>query len=243
MQKQARFYVQQKDVFRDRFLINDKDVCNYLRQVIRVEVGAKVVLFDGQGYEYESEIRFLSKEQVSGVVLEKRVVEEPWPYVVLAQALPKAGKADDIIRMNTEVGVRGFVFFKSEYSIPGLESYDDKKLERFKRVIAEASRQSERAFLPQISSAQTFVEILKTDVDVKILLHSREVEGSLSLKDIKIKHPKAESFLVAVGPEGGFSAAEIEQAKKAGFEIGYLTAPILRTETAGVVACGYLIQV
>lgn len=236
-----RFYAEQKDIFRERFLINSQNVCNHLRQVLRVEKGSKVILFDGNGYEYDAEIRFLSKEQVSGVVLEKREIGEDWPYVILAQALPKAGKADDIVRMNTEIGVREFKFFKSEYSIPQKEDYAFAKLDRLNRVIEEAGRQSERGYLPLMDKAITFDEILQTEANVKILMHSRDVKGSVSLRDIKSKNPKAKTFLLAIGPEGGFSPTEIEKAQKADFYIGYLNSPILRTETAGIVASGYLI--
>jgi len=241
MSQIARFYTEPKTIFRDRFLINDPAVCVHLRQVLRIGKGSAIILFDGQGYEYDAEIRFLTKEQVSGVILNKRNIFENWPYVIVAQALPKAGKADEIVRMNTEVGVKEFIFLESEYSIPKKESYDAKKIERLQRVVAEAGRQSERGFLPQINPVLNFSDFLDIKAEVKILLHSRSVEDSKSLKAIQDANPKAKSFLLAVGPEGGFSKTEIEQAKAHDFYIGYMDTPILRTETAGVVAAGYLI--
>jgi 16S rRNA (uracil1498-N3)-methyltransferase len=241
MSQTARFFTEPKTIFRERFLINDPAVCKHLRQVLRIGKGSKIILFDGQGYEYEAEIRFLTKEQVSGVILAKRDIFENWPHVILAQALPKAGKADEIVRMNTEVGVKEFIFFKSEYSVPQKSSYDAKKIERLQRVIAEAGRQSERGFLPKVNPIFDFAEFLDIKADVKIILHSRNTEGSVSLSTIQAKNKKAESFLLAVGPEGGFSKIEIEQAKAHGFYIAYMDTPILRTETAGVVAAGYLI--
>ena len=241
MAQTARFFTEPKTIFRDRFLLNDPAVCRHLRQILRIKKGQQIVLFDGQGYEYDAEIRFLTKEQVSGVILNKKNVFENWPHVILAQALPKAGKADEIVRMNTEVGVKEFVFFKSEYSVPKKDSYDEKKLERLGRVIAEAGRQSERSFLPIVNPVIDFDELMDMDVEVKIILNSRNVDGSIPLNEVHLKNKQAKSFLLLVGPEGGFSKTEIEQAKVHNFNIAYLNTPILRTETAGVVAAGYLI--
>jgi len=241
MSQLPRFYVEQKEVFRDRFLITSPDVCKHLRQILRIGKGARIVLFDGQGNEYEGEIRYLDKSQVSGIVDKKWVLTENWPNIILAQALPKAGKADDIVRMNTEAGVREFVFFKSEYSIPPKESYDQKKVERLQRVANEAGRQSERGYLPSIGPAISFDELLEAEIDLKLMLHSRNVEGAMSLTQIRAAFPNPASILVAIGPEGGFSPIEVSQAQEKGFKIVYLNTPILRTETAGLLAAGYLV--
>jgi len=243
----VRFHVEQKDVFRDRFLISDEAVCNHLRQVLRIGKGKKIELFDGQGNLYVGEIRYLDKKQVSGMVISHEKLIEPYPYVILGQAFPKAGKADEIVRMNTEVGVSEFVFFKSEYSIPQIESYDYKKIDRLNRVVIEAVRQSERVIVPQINPACDFKDILKMKADVKVMLHPR-LEGGISISDLKVminkKNRKADvqkKILVLIGPEGGFSPAEVEKAKESGFVMLKLNMPILRTETAGVVVSGIII--
>lgn len=238
----ARFYVNPKNLFQDKFLISDENLCNYLRQVLRINKGAVVELFDGKGGEYKAEIRFLDKAQVSGVILEKKIYEEEYPYVMLAQAFPKAGKADEIVRMNTEVGVSEFLFFKSEYSVPMLESYDEKKIERLERVAIEAARQSERKVLPTISKSCTFDEMLKTEADIKLLLHSRGIEGTIDISEVKKLIKKGKTVVLAIGPEGGFSPAELAKATKAGFKLIHLKLPVMRTETAGVVVSSILIS-
>jgi len=246
-----RFYIDPKNVFRDRFVISDENICNHLRQVLRVRKGSSMDLFDGTGYEYKAEIGYMDKKQVSGVILEKVKIEEPYPYIILAQAFPKAGKADEIVRMNTEVGVSEFIFFKSEYSVPPVDSYDEKKLERLRRVVIEAARQSERSIMPKINTLASLDEVFKVKADIKLLLHSRDAEGVKSINKvigmdgIKLKGKKT---LVIIGPEGGFSPKELEKANskanaKAGAKITlvHLPLPIMRTETAGVVLSGVLI--
>ena len=237
----ARFYVNPKSLFQNKFLITDRNLCNHLRQVLRISKGAVVELFDGTGYEYKAEIRFLDKEQVSGVILEKKSSEEEYPYIILAQAFPKAGKADEIVRMNTEVGVSEFLFFKSEYSVPQLGSYDDKKIDWMQRVAIEAARQSERGILPKIRQADTFDEMMNVKADVKLMLHSRSDGTTLDIGEAKKLFGKGKTVLIAIGPEGGFSPAEIGKATKAGFKIVHMNLPIMRTETAGVVISSYLI--
>lgn len=237
-----RFYIEPKNVFHGKFLITDDNVCNHLRQVLRIDKGAVIELFDGIGNQYKAEIKYLDKKQVSGLILEKTSIEEPWPYLVLAQALPRAGKADEIVRMNTEAGVSEFVFYKSEYSVPPLESYDVKKIERLQRVAIEAARQSERALMPKIRAVMKFEEILNNECDNKFILHSREVEGAISIKEIDKEALKGKTSIILIGPEGGFSPKEIEKAKSKGFTIIHLPLPILRTETAGVVAASQLLM-
>jgi 16S rRNA (uracil1498-N3)-methyltransferase len=237
-----RFYLAKQNIIRQRFFINDADICHQLRQIWRKDTGAAIILFDGEGSEYEAEIRFLTKEQVSGVIVKQKPMIEEWPYIVLAQAMPKAGKADSIVRMCTEVGVRGFVFFESEYSIPKIKNYDQQKIERLERVAIEAGRQSERGFLPIINKPMSFAEVMKTEASIKIMLHSRTHESSESILSIAKKLTANDTVLLVVGPEGGFSPKEVEFAVKNKTKIGYLNMPILRTETAGVVASGILVS-
>ena len=79
---------------------------------------------------------------------------------------------------------------------------------------------------------------MSADLEKKYLLHSREVEGSMDLKGLVNEDDTA---LIVIGPEGGFSESEVKKAKESGLEIVYLNTPILRTETAGIVASTILL--
>jgi 16S rRNA (uracil1498-N3)-methyltransferase len=106
----------------------------------------------------------------------------------------------------------------------------------------EALRQSEGKITPKITGPFVFEEITNLEgYDIKILLHSRDVEGSINLLDIKKELNTTSKILMIIGPEGGFSPKEVKLAKKNGCKIGYLNLPILRTETAGVVANSFLL--
>lgn len=214
-----------------------------MRKVLRMKKGDKITLFDGQGNEYQAEIEFLTKDKVEGNITsrEKKELEETRTFV-LGQGLPRAGKLDDIIRMNTEVGVSGFVLFASDYSQVKVGDYSDSKIERLARVAEEAARQSERPTVPLLEGPMDFSDALVRQEQIKLILHSRDVEGSQDINEIKATLKPDDSIIILVGPEGGFSDVELAAAKENGFITVHMNLPILRTETAGIAASAILLS-
>jgi len=238
-----RFYISKSQIKRKRFLLEDERIVRHICLVLRLKKGDKIILFDGKGGEYQATLGFLSRKQVAGIIETEKFVESDANIkITLAQSLPRAGKLDDVIRMNTEVGVQDFILFESEYSVAKTESVNEQKLQRLTKVALEAIRQSEGSIVPEIKGAISFQELLgKTGFDSKILLHSRMIEGSQNLINIKNKVKSDSKILIIIGPEGGFSPKEITLAQKNGCQITHLNLPILRTETAGVVVSSYLL--
>jgi 16S rRNA (uracil1498-N3)-methyltransferase len=243
MKQLPRFFITKSAIKRKRFLIEDALTARHMRLVLRLKKGARIVLFDGEGGEYNATLGFLSLTQAAGVVdevLESKQTSKP--AVFLAQALPRAGKMDGIVRMNTELGVQGFVLFDSEYSVAKKEAYSPEKMKRLQRVTIEALRQSEGAIMPDLYGPMGFSEALDFKADHKFLLHSRMTQGVADLYQLKKKVKPGEIVLVFIGPEGGFSPAELELAAKKGAQLVYLDLPVLRTETAGVVVDAILLS-
>ncbi len=237
MQQLPRFFVYKGAIKRKRFLIEDSQTINHMRVVLRLNKGDKIELFDGEGREYIASIGFLTKTQAAGIVeTEKDQSEYTKPAVFLAQALPRSGKLDTIVRMNTELGVQGFVLFDSEYAVVKKETYTKTKMLRLQRVAVEAVRQAEAKILPDFYGPMSFVEALDFKADYKLLLHSREVASAKNLLELKSEIKAGSLVLVFIGPEGGFSPTEVDLAVSKGAQVCYLDLPILRTETAGVVA-------
>ena len=77
---------------------------------------------------------------------------------------------------------------------------------------------------------------------MKLVLHSRNIPGAKSLKTIVNTIKPEQTVIIFIGPEGGFSPAELKVAAVKGAEFVYLDLPVLRTETAGVVASGILLS-
>ena len=228
---------------RDRYYLRDDRLLKHARKVLRIEKGDKVILFDGNGISYMSEVELLSKEVMVAKVIEKMIEDKPErPEITLAQGLPKAGKIDTILRMNTEVGVRKFVLFESDYSVVKVKHYDERKMLRLGKVVQEASRQSVNNFIPEIAPASSFEELLNLKTDYKLILHTdSEVNKSIDIKSIKERIKPEDQILICIGPEGGFSDHEIQRATEKGFQLVKLDLPVLRTETAGLVACSFLL--
>ncbi|MCA9382959.1 16S rRNA (uracil(1498)-N(3))-methyltransferase [Candidatus Dojkabacteria bacterium] len=237
-----RFFIDPENISGEYFQILDTKVIKYMRSILRLNSGDQIALFDGSGFEYVAEINKITKTLVTGKISEEREIVEDWPKLMLAQALPKGNKLDDIVRMNTEIGVHEFRLFSSEYSVVKLADFRDKKLERLGRLITDASRQSERAHIPSLYAPVELSEIFQIEADMKLILHSRETTNTEDIKAIKDKLNIETSILVVIGPEGGFSEREVNLAIDNGFIAVNLKLPILRTETAGVAVSSILLS-
>jgi len=243
MKSLPRFFLSDYEYAKGKYYLGDERMLKHARKVLRITKGDKVILFDGQGTSYLSEVELLSKEVMITKVLEKVVEEIPdRPHIILAQGLPKAGKIETILRTNTELGVRSFVLFESDYSVVKVKHYDEKKLQRLEKVVQEASRQSVNNFIPEVAPAMRFSELLDLEADYKLILHTDSLgSASIDVKVIKEKIKIDDEILVCIGPEGGFSENEIQEAIDHGFQLVKLNLPVLRTETAGMVVSSFLL--
>ncbi|MBD3280047.1 RsmE family RNA methyltransferase [Candidatus Dojkabacteria bacterium] len=247
-----RFFIAKEKIFNDKFALEDPQAVKKIRKVLRLGRKDRILLLDNSKVEYIAEIEKPTKDAIKGIILEKRELvdlDKPRFEITLAQALPKASKMDDIIRMNTELGVHAFIPFESEYSVIKLDKFNPKKLARWRKIAKSASEQSERKQIPMIQEPASFQEIidsrLSSTFENKILLHSRKIPGSRDVRMIKKSLlnmiDQQNSVLIAVGPEGGFSENEIALAREDDWQVAWMDLPVLRTQTAGVVACGYLL--
>ncbi|MBN1916145.1 16S rRNA (uracil(1498)-N(3))-methyltransferase [Candidatus Dojkabacteria bacterium] len=238
-----RFFVEKRNIFPGKVLLEDSESIHKIRQVLRLNIGDKITLFDGEGGEYSGEIMTLQKAGIM-VKIGSRLKNERTDkqYLTLGQALTRSTKIDNVVRMNTEAGVKEFVFFEADYGVVKLKDFNENKIERWRKITQEACRQSERADIPNINFSVSFGEVIGIEADLKIILHCRNIEGSADLKNLRKKIKSDSRILILVGPEGGFSKEELKKAKAKGFIFGFLNLPILRTETAGIVASSILLS-
>lgn len=237
-----RFYFSDAEFAKGKYYLHDAEIIRHARKVLRLAKGDKIELFDGKGTVYITEIDLLSKDLLIVTLLEEKTVEERGGVKIsLAQGLPKLGKVDDILRMNTEIGVEEFVLFESDHSVVKIKDYHEGKLLRLNKIVREAARQSHNDFLPTILGPVDFESVLKKPADVKVLLHPSESDQTSQLSEVKKLLKGDERITICIGPEGGFSPREIESAKSNGFQVVNLDLPILRTETAGLVVASFLL--
>lgn len=243
-----RIFLDPRNINRTGFEIYDAETIHYAMHILRLKNKSKIEMFDGLGNVYEAVINILTREVMAGSLLTTTVVTEPWKFLILAQSLPRAGKLGEIIRMNTEVGVSEFVLFESEYSVTKLSSWNGEKESRLQRKAIEASKQCGRPLVPPVHAPITYEEMIKLKVDLKIVMHTKEVKGAVNLTELAAnkdqyfaKDNNDPTIMLIIGPEGGFSPSELTLAQEHHAVIAYLNLPIMRTETAGVVASGIML--
>ncbi len=231
-----------------RFMINSRSVCdgtasfdggiyNHIVRVLRLGTGDAVQLVDETGLLYSGTVNEISKERVgvkilSAVLPVKSNVDAP--QITICQALPKGDKIDLILQKGTELGAHNFRLFGGERSVARIrDGQQVGKLERWRRIVAEAARQCGRPDIPEVTWYRTAVEVT-SDISHELRLILWEGEKNQSLKDSLSDRGKPSSVIVAIGPEGGFDPLEVGQFSRHGFQPVSLGARILRTETASI---------
>ncbi len=211
-------------------LVLDAEALAHAR-VLRLGPGDELELFDGRGRRQRVRVGALDRRGGECVALEPPEQVAAGPRVVLVQSQPKGAKLDDIVRMTTEIGVGAIHVALSERCVARSEgARADPKAERWRRIAREAARQSERCYVPEIVPPAPLAEVLARAPEGAFKAALVERSGVSLPRDIR-----ASELWLAVGPEGGFSAADRAHLTRSGFLSVGLGSAILRTETAAVV--------
>ncbi len=209
-----------------------KEVSHHIKTVLRFAVGTEIVLGDGLGCCCRCSIVSFSSNAIAVFVEQQWFAAETALPLELLQGLPTGDKFDLVLQKNTELGVSVFqplVTQRSQFAVPANKI--GKKLERWQRIVNEAARQSERAWLPQVVAPLSLpVAVAKCEAALKLMLWE---QGTQPLREV-LPMQRPQSVAVLVGPEGGLSTTEAEIAQEHGFVPVTIGPRILRTETAGV---------
>lgn len=184
--------------------------------------------------------RSVKAKEVQGEVIasEKFDVESPLA-VHLGLALTKGNKFDATLRKSVELGVRSVTPLTTERCVVKTHQ-TGKKTERWQKIAEESSKQCGRSHIPLVAEDIETLEIFcrnNKDRDLKLVFW--EMEGNNTLKNLKLDQAP-HSVAVLIGPEGGFSSAEIDKTREYGFQAVGLGPRILRAETAPVVVLSLL---
>ncbi|MDH4227128.1 MAG: 16S rRNA (uracil(1498)-N(3))-methyltransferase [Deltaproteobacteria bacterium] len=206
----------------------------HLRDVLRLEPGDAVVLFDGKGLEAEGAIKSIGKAAaLIDVTKINNVVRPDRISITLLQALTKGDVPEFVVEKATELGAARVVFFAARRSVITLdEENKKKKLEKFRKTTIAAAKQCERTRLVDIE-IKSFEEALKEAAELKVLFY--EDSTDMVLKNV-LRERSYKSLSLLIGPEGGFEKEEVEAAKAAGFKVISLGTRVLRADTASVAA-------
>ena len=214
------------------------DTVRSLKSVLRLGPGDEVLFFDGTGWEYRAVIeRIESRKGAARIVARQRVPLEIPVRITLAQALPKGDKMEFIVQKATELGAARVIPFRSSRTIPRrTEERAAKRLERWRRIAAEAAEQCGRGDVPEIAATVSYAEALgmARPESVKVFFWESETERSVR-EILKTEEARsAKEFFLVVGPEGGLSGEEAQTAREAGFLTASLGRLVLRVETAAL---------
>ncbi|HMP07554.1 MAG TPA: RsmE family RNA methyltransferase [Lacipirellulaceae bacterium] len=196
---------------------------HHLLHVLRATPGMRVVLLDGSGDEFDAEVVACRRSSVELAIHGRRTVDREFrPPVTLGVALPKGDRQRWIVEKAVELGVARLVPLVTQRSAAG-----DRPGDKLSRYVIEASKQCGRNRLMEIADPCDWADWLATGVDGR-----RWVAAPTGSPLPAPASLPPQPLYVAIGPEGGFTADELQAARDAGWQVVALGPRILRIETA-----------
>ncbi|PYC35813.1 16S rRNA (uracil(1498)-N(3))-methyltransferase [Pseudomonas protegens] len=204
---------------------------HYIGRVLRMAEGDALQVFDGSGMEFRGTLVEVGKKRVRVQLDERFAGQDESPLQIhLGQGLSRGERMDWAIQKATELGVSEITpIFSERCEVRLKDERADKRLLHWRQVAISACEQCGRSRVPLIHPPVLLADWIKqTQADLKLVLHpvAQPLES----------HAKPQTLAFLIGPEGGLSDAEVEQAHGVGFLPARLGPRVLRTETAPVVA-------
>jgi 16S rRNA (uracil1498-N3)-methyltransferase len=216
------------------------DEAHHAVAVRRTRVGERVVLTDGRGRSVTGSVASTGKRLLTVVAEDVDDVPAPSPSLVVVQALPKGDRGELAVEVLTEVGAGTVVPWAAARSVAVWKGERaTKSLARWRATAREAAKQSRRSWHPSVAELASTSDVvaLVAAADLAVVLHE---DASAPLAAVEV--PASGTIVVVVGPEGGLTDEEVAMLVDAGAVSVRLGAEVLRTSTAGVVACAALLS-
>ncbi|MEG4484571.1 16S rRNA (uracil(1498)-N(3))-methyltransferase [Microcoleus sp. D2_18a_B4] len=232
----------------DRKIDLTREQQHYLNRVLRLQAGDRFIAMDGRGHWWLAVLEVRETGLFASIAEEIAVNRELPVEVTLMAALPKGNGFDEVVRQATELGVASIVPVTSDRT---LLKPSDQKVDRWRRIAAEAAEQSERQIVPTILEPISFdVAVKDCGQKYRFICVARGdnrhlwdcLIGSFAPPFVGAVPPCPPpaggelSIVIAVGPEGGWTEGEVKRAIELGFEAVSLGSRILRAVTAPIVA-------
>ncbi|MBI5189878.1 MAG: 16S rRNA (uracil(1498)-N(3))-methyltransferase [Nitrospirae bacterium] len=231
-----RIFIQPELITADSVTLPEAEA-RRLARVLRMKPGDSVTLFDG-AREYDTAIESISTKSVTLRIVSTTVLQDPVRLkLTLGQGVPKGEKLEWVVQKAVELGVSTVIPVLMERSVRRPDREGAVKAQsRLRRIATEAAQQSGRVSVPEVPDYMDLREYLEAtkDADVKVVFY--EGAKSEGLRALLRSAGPAGSVALLVGPEGGLTQAEVDEAVEAGYAVAGLGPRILRTETAAVAA-------
>ncbi len=241
-----RFFVEPEQIGEDMICITGEDV-NHIQNVLRMRSGEEIsVMVSGEEREYRCEIGFFTGESVMCPIRFIKDADMELPCeVYLFQGLPKDQKMELIIQKSVELGVHEVIPVSMTRSVVKLDAAKgEKKVTRWQGISEAAAKQSKRGIVPNIHGVMTFREAVSYcgEFDVKLIPYEMaDPESMAKTRKILSNIPAGSKIAVFIGPEGGITPEELDEAQANGVVPITLGRRILRTETAPLVVMSWLV--
>ena len=223
-----RFFAPIESFVNERVTL-DSDETRHLRDVLRLHVGDEVSVFNGTGHEFLCSILNVNKK-----ISELKVVKETAPAspesafeITLAVTVLNGEKFDLVVQKAVELGVARFIPVNTIRCDVRLRDAE-KRMDRWRRIALEATKQSGRARLMQIALPAAFDKLISGSKNNSFVLFSERGGGSFAT----LKTGKKITALI--GPKGGWDDSELDAARSRGVNIVTLGGRILKAETAAI---------
>jgi len=209
----------------------EEDAANHVGRVLRLNVGAAIILFNGQGGQYDAVLVESGKKKVLAKISAFNDIDLESPLAIhLGQGVSRGDKMEMTIQKAVELGVNQITpLFTERCGVKLSGERLEKKMNQWRKIIISACEQCGRNTLPIIHDPVSLVQWLAQPSDeLKLNLHPR---AKYSINNLP---QPTQGIRLVIGPEGGLSDIEIEQAAQSGFDEVLIGPRVLRTETAGL---------
>ncbi|MCT4687151.1 16S rRNA (uracil(1498)-N(3))-methyltransferase [Vallitalea sp.] len=230
-----RFFVEPNQIIEDEISIVGGDV-KHIKNVLRMNKNDEIIICDGHSNDYYCIINNIEDEYINTkIVTKKQSITELKTKIYLFQALPKQAKMELIVQKAVELGVYEIIPVITERSVVKINKQNGtKKLARWNKVAQSAAKQSKRGIIPVVNEIMNFEEAIEYSKQLDTIIVPYENANNITETKEFINNLDCKRIGVFIGPEGGFSLNEIEEAKSSEAIIITLGKRILRTETAGL---------
>lgn len=212
-----------------------EDEAAHLTRVLRLTVGDAVRVFNGRGEEWDARIETIVKHRVA-VRLQSGVAITPEPRLnlTLAVAVLKGDKMDAVIRDVVMLGATAIVPLvttRTEVSRAAIERSG--RVARWQRIAVASAKQCGRAVVPEVQAVVTFDACIGRAAYAVMLVEPAATVAAVSLRALKA--PAQGALTLFVGPEGGWTSEEVQQARESGAMLLRLGAQTLRADAVPIV--------
>ena len=235
------FFVKKENITDNTVIINDKENYRHIARALRARAGESLLLIDNEQIQYETVISQIKNDEIVCEIKKSYPSKRDLEFdLYLAQSPLRSDSQLTVMEKATELGIRG-VYPCITDNCAVKKEVAQSKVEKWQKIMYEASKQCERAKIPTCFEVNTLENVIELGFDRVIVFGERSTEQSL--KQYLGKNPvkKGEKILVIIGPEGGVSQREFELFRTKNLPVISLGDLILKADTAVTVAIGDIV--